>query len=95
MTATTANRLAKPGDYVIIRQCQYVSGVSSIPHALPTGEYIGTLTQVSDIEYALIDDDGVQVATISRVYGVTESMSGHLLLRGWVGDVWSCWNVEL
>lgn len=95
MTATTANRLAKPGDFVLVEQHEYVSGVSSIPYALPTGEFIGTLTQLGDTEYALVDDNHHQVAMISGVYDVTESLSGRLLLRGWVDGAWSGWTVAL
>lgn len=57
----------KPGDYVAVQECEFVSGNSSVPFVIPVAEHFGTLTKIDDTTYTLIDD-GAVVATLTSVY---------------------------
>src|SRR4030066_338827 len=72
-----ASRYPAHGDFVVVEECEFVSGNSSVPFAVATGEYLGTLTRVDDTTYGLVDDDGSVVVAIPHVYEGEED--------GWFG----------
>lgn len=86
-TTTTTINYPKPGDFVAVEECGFVSGNSSIPFIIPVAEHLGTLTKIDDTTYSLVED-GATVATLTSVYLVEEDgwKQPRLLVSGWKAD---------
>lgn len=74
----------KPGDLVLVTECTFASGNSSVPFAIPSDDLMGTLVKIDETTYAITDDDG-NSSVLHYVYSVEEDYLGEprLIIGGW------------